>query len=382
MDFRFYKVAILIGVLAAAAVVFYFRGRRNAVEGPPDSSVMRPAESEASQAVTLSTGGRASVPRESAVPPCGDAKESGESRESGSIAFHSHDAEPGENEIVKGRAEAVVLADGREWRPPEVDAATLGAFREAFVRWRNSSRDEKSTADLRLALEGMSKDAVLAVAATLMRLGTEQDRMDALWAVANGFGVSPGEEAEIGVEVPDDGEAAFLDGREWDAGDDSEGETAEDKAELEREAAETHDVVLLVSAGLEDSNPAVRQVAYETVASLSQERADVLYSQLLCSDSTVSADLRRQLMAELDGADDEGAVTLFVQAMQSPDAETASAAKANLERIAGQEFASMGEVVEWLEARERELHESGEEPLEEPPFENMQENMPESEKET
>jgi hypothetical protein len=368
MEIRFYKVAILIGVLVAVAVVFYFRGRRTSVEGPADSSVTSPADPETARTATSSAAGRVSVPREPVVLLRGEAEGSGESRESGSVAFHSHDAESGENEIAEGRAEAVVLADGREWRPPDVDAATMGAFREAFVRWRNSSRDEKSTADLRLALEGMSKDAVLAVAAMLMRLGMEQDRLDALWAVSNGFGVTPGEEPAIAVNVPDDGEEAFLVGEEWKAEGDLQELTSEDKEELAQRAAETHDVVLLVAAGLEDLSPVVREMAYETVATLSQERADVLYGQLLCSDSTVSVDLRRQLMEELDGADDEEAVTLFVQAMQSPDAETAMAAKGNLERIAGQEFSSFGEVLEWLEAREQASQEADEAQWEDSPI--------------
>ncbi|MBP5788224.1 MAG: hypothetical protein J6Y19_10480 [Kiritimatiellae bacterium] len=382
MKIRFYKVAILVGVLVAAAVVFYFRGRRTSLEGPADSSVTSPAEPETARTATPSEGGRTSVPRESAVSPRGEAEEAGESRESAPVAFHSHDAEPGENEIAEGRAEAVVLADGREWRPPDVNAATLGAFREAFVRWRNSSRDETSTANLRLALEGMSKEAVLAVAATLMRLGTEQDRLDALWAGSSGFGVTSGEEAEVNVDISEDGVEASLDGGGWTAGGGSQDLATEDKEESERAAEETHDVVLLVAAGLEDPSPEVRQMAYETVSTLSQERADVLYSQLLCSDSPVSADLRLQLMEELDGADDDGAVTLFVQAMQSPDEETAVAARENLERIAGQEFASLGEALEWLEAREQALQEQDEEPWEDPQFENMPDNMTEREKET
>lgn len=351
-------LSILIGIVAVAMVVFFcFHRRPKSVEVVPETSVAKPAEEKAPAAKPVSAVAEPSVPRGAGERNGAEPDAAGESWDSGSVGVHSQAEEDAGVEADAGMVDSVALSDREGWRPPAVDAATMGAFREAFARWRNSGRDEKSTADLRLALEGMSKEAVLASAATLMRAGTEQDRMDALWAISNGFGVVPGEEEEVGVNIPEAGEdALFPEGgeSEWNTGDRADDWAPEDAEETERKAAETHDVVAIVSAGLEDASAEVRQVAYEAVAALSQERADVLYSQLLCSDSPVSEDLRRQLMEELEGADDPGALTLFMQAMQSPDAETAAAAKRNLEAIAGREFEDALAAAEWLEAKERE----------------------------
>jgi hypothetical protein len=351
-------ISIVIGILAVAAIgLFCFRGRTAPADVAEEPSVVKPSEPKPAKATPSVAATMPSVSPKAAARSGNETEAAVDSWDSGSVAAHAHEAESAGNEIDAASEEAVTVVDGRDWRAPEVDAATMGAFRDAFVRWRNSGRDEKSTADLRLALEGMSKEAVLAAAATLMRAGTEQDRMDALWAISNGFGAVPGEVEEVGVNIPEAGEdARFPAGGEdeWNSGDRPDDWVPEDAEETERKAAETHDVVAIVSAGLEDASAEVRQVAYEAVAALSQERADVLYSQLLCSDSPVSEDLRRQLMGELEGADDPGALTLFMQAMQSPDAETAAAAKRNLEAIAGREFEDTLAAAEWLEAKEQE----------------------------
>ena len=249
-------------------------------------------------------------------------------------------------------ADSVVMpADGLAWEAPPVSDETIAFVRNAFAQWRSSQGDEEAKASLRLSLAGrMSKPEMLAAAAMLMRLGTAQDRMDAMLLVECEF-FSPYDEVEtIRVNVPDSGD-----------GDEPEAD-AETLAEEEREAQETHDVVALVSAGFEDADSRVRQAAYEAAMELSRERNNILLGQLLCSDSPRSAGLRRQLMDELDGAADDEAVTLFVSAVQSPDEATAAAAKKNLEAIAGRTFGDVTEVADWLEERENADAETEEEP--------------------
>ena len=239
-----------------------------------------------------------------------------------------------------GLSEARSNRDGPEWTPPPVSGETLSFIRDAFGEWRSSPRDEEAAAKLRLALAGkMSRGEMLAAAATLMRLGSIQDRLDAMWMVENEFYAPDGEEQLVRVNLDDDGEAG-------------DGERGVDVATLgaeEQEAAETHDVVSLVSSGFEDDNPDVRQAAYAAAMALSQERNNILLSQLLCSDSSASQDLRRQLMEELAGWTDEESLGLYVAAMQSPDAATAAAAQATLEAMAGRSFSDVLDVANWLE---------------------------------
>lgn len=233
------------------------------------------------------------------------------------------------------------IREGEERPLPPVSSETLAFVRETFAKWRESEQDEAATADLRLALAGeLSREETLATAATLMKSGTVQDKLDALWAVANEFGMAPGEEHVVLVKVSEDGE----DGTE----------EAEWTEEDERDAQETHDVVELVSRGFEDADPLVQEAAYEAAMALPPERNSILLGQLLCSDSAASAGLRKQLMDELEGETDDEAVTLFVAAMQSPDAATAAAAKKNMENLAGRTFADALEVADWLERLENE----------------------------
>lgn len=334
--------SIFLAAIAVAAVVFLCWRILSPGVGEPEAAptgeapeaVARLEEPPASGAAVRAEPRKKRAGREEAV--------GGESWESGSVTVQRADGKEEGDAREEAVLEAAATMGGlaMDWNPPPVSADTLSFVREAFEKWRKSGRDEAATADLRLSLAGkMSREETLAAAAALMKAGTEQDRMDALWMVSNEFGAAPGEEALVEVNIPTNG--------------DSEGEVAWTE-EDERAAKETHDVVALVGAGLEDPSADVRQVAYEAVAALSQERSDVLYSQLLCSDLPVSADLRRQLMEELEGADDPGAVTLFLQAMQSPDGETAAAAKRNLEAIAGQEFETVLQAAEWLEAKEQE----------------------------
>lgn len=244
---------------------------------------------------------------------------------------------------------------GLGWEPPPVASETVDFVRAAFAQWRNSGQDEESTAALRLALGGLSRDDTLAAAAALIRVGSEQDRLDSLWAIASEFGKSSQGETFVQSNVPDDGPAPDLpEGAvQLVVADGSSGEDPEFQARLEREAKETHDVVAIVAAGLEDASAEVRDFALETVAVLPSETSSILYSQLLCSDSSASADLRDRFMRELDGRADEEAVSLFVQAMQSPDEAVAAAAKKNLESISGLTFQSFDAVAEWLESNEQ-----------------------------
>lgn len=247
------------------------------------------------------------------------------------------------SKVEEAEAETLDIQKGMvEWNPPPVSSDTLDFIREGFAKWRESGRNEGAAADLRLALAGaMSREEMLAAAATLMKLGTGQDRLDAMWIVANEFNSPYNEEQLVRANIPDG------DGTDGDEGGDSE-----ILAEEERDAAETHDLVALVGSGFEDPDPEVRRAAYEAAMALSQERNDILMGQLLCSDSPASEDLRRQLMDELAGATDEESISLFLTAMQSPDAATAAAAKENLERIAGRTFEDALDAADWLEQME------------------------------
>lgn len=240
----------------------------------------------------------------------------------------------GEGEIL---AERLIPGEPGEWEPPPVSAGTLSFIRGEFAKWHASERDEKAGAALRLALAGrMTREEMLAAAATLMRLGTTQDKIDAMTLVGSGFSAPYDEEPLVRADI---------------AGDESGADAAMLEAE-DREAAETHDVVALVAEGFENADAEVRQAAYAAAMELSRERNNILLGQLLCSDSTASADLRRQLMSELSGAADEESVSLFLTAMQSPDPETAAAAKAEMERVAGRTFEDVLDAANWLEETE------------------------------
>ena len=228
-------------------------------------------------------------------------------------------------------------AENQEWAAMPSSPQVVASLREAFSTWRSAGQDDMATTSLRLAIDALPKKEILAAAATLLHVGSEQDRIDALWAVASAFGTTPGEEPLVRANIPEESDSA--DAADLDA--------------EEREAEETHHVVALVAAGLEDSSEDVRDFAYETIRVLSPERSSVLYSQLLCSDSEASADLRQKLMEERDGDSDKESVDLFVTAMQSPDPTTAAAAKRNLESLSGRTFQSIDEVVEWLESEEQ-----------------------------
>lgn len=239
-------------------------------------------------------------------------------------------------ELVSGddALAAVLERDPAGWNPPPVPPETLESIRAAFAAWRESDRSEQATASLRIALSGLSRGETLAVAASLMRMGSEQDRMDALWTVASEFGATPGEEKTVRANA-----------------DEEDGEASSEEDD-EREAAETHDLVAIVGAALEDPSPDVQDLALETASVLSKEHSDVLYSQILCSDLEQTADLRRKLMSRLEGSSDPDAVNLFVQAMQSPDPETADAARKNLERISGRAIGSIEDALDWLDEQE------------------------------
>ncbi|MBQ7252667.1 MAG: hypothetical protein IJS32_08715 [Kiritimatiellae bacterium] len=236
-------------------------------------------------------------------------------------------------------------AGKEEWHPAAADPEAIAFVREAFSRWRDSDRNDDATAALRLSLGELSAEQSLAVASALFRAGAEQDRKDALWLVASQFSATPGQEEFVQSNVPDDapGEVPQMP---------DPADEAAFQARLEQEAQETHDIMALVSAGMEDPSGEVRNMALDVASSLPSETSSVLCGQLLCSDSPVTADLRERLLQELDGRDDEGAVTLLVQAMQSPDESVAASARKNLESLSGLDLPTIDAVAEWLESRE------------------------------
>lgn len=383
-DYMRFSSAILLAVLVIAVVaILVVRSRTKPVRQPEETPSVDVDLPSAVQTVP----DVADKPSRPAKPTERTKEEAtGDSLETSTLVVNTTDGSAVPGAVDADAVEAEAVEEGRAWRPPKADAATMGAIREAFARWRSSGRGEDATADLRLALEGLSREATLEAAAAMMRAGSEQDRMDALWTVANAFGATGSEDLVRSNLYDDEDDGAALEFSNTlgptRAGADEEAYREEE----DRLAAETHDVVEIVSSGLEDSSAEVRAVAYETIATLSQERADVLYSQLLCSDSPVSADLRRQLMDELAGATDEGALTLFVQGMQSPDEATAAAAKANLEAMAGMEFKDIGDAVNWMEAREKAIVETeidmgDDETLPDFDFENTPAGIIEGEKE-
>lgn len=334
MSIRF---PVLLIALAALAVVAFlalrFRPRPVAASGPGES-LAAPLDSDAAPGLSSFNA----LP-----PPAGEGKDlagprAGEDLPPAPESF----AVSGEGELL---AERLVPGEPGEWAPPAVSTATLSFIRGEFAKWRASTRDEQATADLRLALAGrLSPEELLAAAATLMRLGSTQDKIDAMMLVGSGFSAPYDEEPLVRLAIPDEE-------NEDGEGSGSEADAAMLAAE-EHEAEETHEVVSVVAQGLEDPDAAVRQAAYAAAMELSRERNNILLGQLLCSDSATSADLRRQLMDELASATDEESVSLLLTAMQSPDEQTAATAKERLESIAGRTFEDVLAAADWLEEME------------------------------
>lgn len=338
----FLSIALVAAAIAALAFLYVRITRSSAVR---QDGAAAPQISE--NQVVAAEGKRGEAPpavrpREGVVAAKSAGEATGESWDTTSLTVR-REAGPVLPGVAEAEAETLDIEKGmEEWNPPPVSAATLDFIREGFAKWRESGRGEAASAELRLALAGtMAREEMLAAAAALMKLGTAEDRQDAMWIVANEFNAPYNEEPLVRANIPDE-----------DGTDGDEGVDPEILAEEERDAAETHDLVALVGSGFEDPDPDVRQSAYEAAMALSQERNDILMGQLLCSDSPLSEDLRRHLMEELAGATDEASVSLFLTAMQSPDAETAAAAKENLERIAGRTFEDVLDAADWLEQTE------------------------------
>lgn len=236
------------------------------------------------------------------------------------------------------------LLEDRAPRGGKAAPGAVRALREAFHAFRNAGGGDDAESEFRTALGELERSDLLAAAAELMRSGVEQDRLDALFAVAEMFGKVPGEVEVVEGNVDDGGEGNG-DGGEGNA----DSESGDASPAMEAEAAETHDLVAVVEVGLEDSSAEVRSLAYETARTLPAERAGILLSQILCSDSPISADIRQQCLQDIAGSRDPADVSLLMQALQSPDPDTALLARSNLQTIAGKSLPTDEAAMAWWE---------------------------------
>ena len=207
-----------------------------------------------------------------------------------------------------------------------VDGRTLKAFaaryREESLRGEVASERLKALARQTL---GDGLEAFDDVAPSLCSLLQDEDaeiRAAALTALG-AFGRDGGSE-------PDETEAVSEDG--------GADETA---ADFRRRAT-----VVMMTTGLADADPAVRDAAYETLVGLPDEERAQLSLQLMGNDD---AALKLALLAETAQTDDEQSLTLNFHGLDADEPEIRQLAAENLQAKTGQTFESSEQAFDWYE---------------------------------
>lgn len=123
----------------------------------------------------------------------------------------------------------------------------------------------------------------------------------------------------------------------------------DDAVAIEEEAPEdfrSRVTVVMMTAGLADAEPVVRDAAYETLVGLPDEERAQLSLQLLGNDDTA---LKQALLAETAQADDEQSLTLNFHGLDADELEVRQLAAENILAKTGQTFESSDQAYDWYE---------------------------------
>lgn len=104
--------------------------------------------------------------------------------------------------------------------------------------------------------------------------------------------------------------------------------------------------VVMMTTGLADAEPVVRDAAYETLVGLPDEERAQLSLQLLGNDD---AALKQTLLAETAQTDDEQALTLNFHGLDATEPEIRQLAADNIKEKTGQTFESSEQAFDWYE---------------------------------
>lgn len=145
---------------------------------------------------------------------------------------------------------------------------------------------------------------------------------------------------------------------ESSSGDETGGDGAVAIEEESPEDFRSRVTVVMMTTGLADAAPVVRDAAYETLVGLPDEERAQLLLQLLGNDDAV---LKQTLLAETAQTDDEQALTLNFHGLDAAEPEIRQLAADNIKEKTGQTFESSEQAFDWYEKQLSEEAGSAEE---------------------
>lgn len=257
---------------------------------------------------------------------------------------------------------------------PSATKATVETMTGLFAQIRKDLEAGNASKSL-IALSHYRPDVVLTVARQTMRFGTPQDKQDALASIGALFSrekTSAADRAlvneprtekdEVGSETHrvagQTGEKAGDAG--GDAGAESAGgtESADGSRAAEPQVNEreqlTHDLVDVVSAGLEDGDRTTREQAAATILDLPDEEYGVLSSQLVSGDDVA---LKVSYLGEAAEGGEKRNVATMLQALGDGNSEVRTAATEGLRKLTGQTFTTQEAAAEWWNANSQNFGE-------------------------
>ena len=208
--------------------------------------------------------------------------------------------------------------------------------------------NNQAVQELRPQLVLLKQPTLLRALQGLIRHGDEEQRKNALYAMALAFG----EESRRWRSFPAVGGGESFGPDNADFGTISDGLPDSGTAE-EQAAQQSHDIVSAVGEGLEDEAASVRQAAYEAMRKLGEEESGVLSQQLLSGEDSV---LKKQLLSDAANASSEGApseqdLKTLIAGLENSDPAVHQQAVEYLKAVSGENLTTQAAAFDWLEKK-------------------------------
>lgn len=213
------------------------------------------------------------------------------------------------------------------------------------------------TSDKMIMLAKYPSKMILNVANQTMRFGNRKKKLEALSAIGAYY-------SRNSVNTPMMKESTSM---KWDGSGESAaqgGASVPEKVDGEQgmepfrssedqmassEEMRTHDIVDVISAGLEDVDGDVRNVAAASILELPDEEYGILSSQLLSSENS---DLKVEYIEEVTRNAELRSVSTLLQAMGDSTQNVRESASNGLKELVGQTFQSQDEALAWWEVNQ------------------------------
>lgn len=227
----------------------------------------------------------------------------------------------------------------------------------AITEYEKSSADDKSLNKLVNRLSGQNRMAFLATLNEMMRIGDSREKTVALTALSAVYGDPNSPEQQKDRQIREESAPADVERQVSGSKDPEleaemrtknaalESQAAQNDTSREDEAMKTKLLVETVSSGLQDTDPEVRDAAFETMFSVPDEERGVLAAQILSGDNQP---LKEKLLSAIKGSDDPTDIKINLQAMSGDDQGMRQSASDNIEKISGQRFETAEDAAQWL----------------------------------